>query len=51
MVRDELSKHQPVTSTTTIIENFETEVPEMLILMDPDRLACVCGILVLDVSE
>ena len=37
--------------TTTIVENFETEVLGMLTLMDGDSFACACGILGLDVAE
>ena len=50
MAREELKKHQPATTTTTM-ENFETEVLGMLNLMDADSLACACGILDLVVPE
>ena len=44
-------KKQAATSTTTITENFETEVPGMLTMMDSDSLTCACGILGLVVPE
>ena len=44
-------KHQLATSTTAVVENFETELLGMLTLMDADSLACFCGILGLDVPE
>ena len=46
-----LTKHQAATSTTTIEENSETEVSEILSLMDADSLAYGCVILGLDVPE
>ena len=33
------------------MENLQTEVPQMLTLMDTDSLACACGTLGLDVPE
>ena len=33
-------KHQPATSTVTMVENLETEVFGMITLMNPDSLAC-----------
>ena len=44
-LREGLKKHQPATSTATIIENFETEVLGMFYLMDADNMTSVCGIL------
>ena len=51
MARGGLKKHQPATSTTTVVENFETEVLGMLTLMDADSLACACGMLSLNAPE
>ena len=51
MATEGLQKQQLATSTTTIMENFETEVLEMLTLMDADGLACACGIIRLVVTE
>ena len=42
---------QPATSSTAIMENFETEVLGMLILMEVDSLAFACGILGLVVPK
>ena len=44
-------KKQPATSTTTITENFETEVLGILTFMDVNSLACACRILGLVVPE
>ena len=49
--REGLKKHQTATTTTTIVENFETEVLGMLTLIDADSLACACEILSLDVLK
>ena len=51
MARDGLKNHQTVTSTTAIMEKFQTEVFEMFTLMDVCSLACSCGILGLVVPE
>ena len=44
-------KKQAATSTPTITENFETEVPGMLTMMDSDSLTFAFGILGLVVPE
>ena len=51
MVRQGLEKHQPATSTTTIVENLEAEVLRMLTLLDADSLVWASGIPGLDVLE
>ena len=51
MAREGFEKHQPTTSTTTIMENFKTELLGVLKLIDADSLACVCEILGLDFPE
>ena len=50
-MREGLKKHQPVTSKTTILENFGTKILGMFTLMDADSSACACGILGLFVPE
>ena len=49
MARHGLEKHQPATSTTTIVESFKTGVLGMLTLMDAGSVACAYGILGLDI--
>ena len=51
MAREGLKNNQPATSTATITEKFETEVPGMFTLMDADSLVLTCGILGLIVPE
>ena len=51
MARDEVKKHQPATPLTTIMENLETKVLEMLALRDANSLGCACGILGLVVPD
>ena len=51
MARDEVKKHQPATPLTTIMENLETKVLEMLALRDANSLGFACGILGLVVPD